>query len=64
VGPLMGGNGQPFAFPGLWSLVFGNGDSDKPLTTLFYTAGFADQTDGVFGTITASTSTTMTGGGY
>jgi uncharacterized protein (TIGR03118 family) len=63
VGPLKGSNGQSFAFPGLWSLVFGNGDSDKPLTTLFYTAGFASQTDGVFGTITPSTSTTSTGGG-
>jgi uncharacterized protein (TIGR03118 family) len=63
VGPLKGSNGQPFAFPGLWSLVFGNGDSDKPLMTLFYTAGFATQTDGVLGTITASTSTTATGGG-
>ena len=73
-GPLTGSNGQPFAFQGLWSLVFGNGDSDKPLTTLFYTAGFANQTDGVFGSITASTSvststtpttpTTGGGGGY
>jgi hypothetical protein len=51
-------NGQPFAFPGLWSLAFGNGDSDKPLTTLFYTAGFADQTDGIFGSITMSTTMT------
>jgi uncharacterized protein (TIGR03118 family) len=63
VGPLKGSNGQPFAFPGLWSLVFGNGDSDKPLTTLFYTAGFATQTDGVLGAITPSTSTMATGGG-
>jgi uncharacterized protein (TIGR03118 family) len=62
-GALKGSNGQPFAFPGLWSLVFGNGDPDKPATTLFYTAGFANQTDGVFGTITPSTSTTTTGGG-
>jgi uncharacterized protein (TIGR03118 family) len=58
VGPLMAPNGQALAFPGLWSLLFGNGDSDKPLTTLFYTAGFASQTDGVFGSITAS-STSM-----
>jgi len=66
LGSLKGSNGQPFAFPGLWSLVFGNGDSDKPLTALFYTAGFASQTDGVFGTISSSTSSTTTtgGGGY
>ena len=54
VGHLMASNGNAMAFPGLWSLVFGNGDSDKPLTTLFYTAGFADQTDGVFGSIAPS----------
>ena len=60
-GPLMSSSGQPFAFPGLWSLVFGNGDADKPLTTLFYTAGFADQTDGVFGGITVTSSPTPIG---
>jgi uncharacterized protein (TIGR03118 family) len=53
-GPLMAGNGQPLGFPGLWALAFGNGDADKPSTTLFYTAGFASQIDGVFGSITAS----------
>jgi uncharacterized protein (TIGR03118 family) len=53
-GALMAGNGQPLAFPGLWALTFGNGDADKPITTLFYTAGFASQIDGVFGSITAS----------
>jgi uncharacterized protein (TIGR03118 family) len=60
-GPLMSSSGQPLVFPGLWSLVFGNGDSDKPLTTLFYTAGFADQTDGVFGGITLTSNPTPVG---
>jgi uncharacterized protein (TIGR03118 family) len=60
VGSLQNSKGQPLAFPGLWSLVFGNGDSDKPATTLFYTAGFADQIDGVFGAITAASSTAPT----
>jgi uncharacterized protein (TIGR03118 family) len=64
VGPLTGSSGQALLFSGLWSLAFGNGDSDKPLTTLFYTAGFASQTDGVFGSITASTTTTTTQPGY
>jgi uncharacterized protein (TIGR03118 family) len=54
MGALSVSNGGSVAIPGLWSLVFGNGDSDKPQTTLFYTAGFVDQTDGVFGTITPS----------
>ena len=60
-GSLTGSDGQALSFPGLWSLVFGNGDSDKPSTTLFYTSGFADQTDGVFGSIAASTPTTQAG---
>ena len=60
-GPLMSSAGQPFVFPGLWSLVFGNGDSDKPVTTLFYTAGFANQTDGVFGGITFTSAPTPVG---
>lgn len=58
-GSLMNSAGKALTFPGLWSLVFGNGDADKPITTLFYTAGFADQTDGVFGSITVATSGSM-----
>jgi uncharacterized protein (TIGR03118 family) len=57
VGQLMVSNGGTFAAPGLWSIVFGNGDPDKPVTTLFYTAGFADQTDGVFGSIAVAPTT-------
>jgi uncharacterized protein (TIGR03118 family) len=60
-GPLMSTAGQPITFPGLWSLAFGNGDVDKPVTTLFYTAGFADQTDGVFGGITLTSNPTPVG---
>ena len=55
MGALTVTNGGTFAAPGLWSLAFGNGDADKPATTLFYTAGFADQTDGAFGSISFST---------
>jgi uncharacterized protein (TIGR03118 family) len=60
MGPLTVVNGQTLAIPGLWSLVFGDGDSDKPLTTLFYTAGFADQTDGVLGSIVSGGTATST----
>jgi uncharacterized protein (TIGR03118 family) len=55
LGPLTVSNGGTVVIPGLWSLVFGNGDADKPVTTLFYTAGFANQTDGVFGSISSGT---------
>jgi uncharacterized protein (TIGR03118 family) len=58
MGPLTINNGQTVAVPGLWSLVFGNGDADKPMTTLFYTAGFGNQTDGVFGSIAPAISPT------
>jgi uncharacterized protein (TIGR03118 family) len=62
-GALAVNNGGTVAIPGLWALVFGNGDSDKPVTTLFYTAGFANQTDGVFGTITPASTTSSSSGG-
>jgi uncharacterized protein (TIGR03118 family) len=54
VGPLKGANGLALALPGLWSLIAGNGDADKPATSLFYSIGFASQTDGAVGTITVS----------
>jgi uncharacterized protein (TIGR03118 family) len=60
LGAITVNNGQTLTIPGLWSLVFGDGDPDKPVTTLFYTAGFADQTDGVLGSITATSTATST----
>jgi hypothetical protein len=60
MGQLAVENGGTFTIPGLWALEFGNGDPDKPLTTLFYTAGFADQTDGVFGSIALSAASSST----
>jgi uncharacterized protein (TIGR03118 family) len=60
-GPMMSGSGQPLVFPALWSLTFGNGDADKPVTTLFYTAGLTDLTDGVFGGITLMSNPTPIG---
>jgi uncharacterized protein (TIGR03118 family) len=63
VGPLSVNNGGAVAIPGLWALVFGNGDADKPTTTMFYTAGFANQTDGVFGTITPQAASSSSSGG-
>ena len=39
---------------GLWGLAFGGGaSSNGPLTTLFFTAGPNDESDGLFGTLTA-----------
>jgi uncharacterized protein (TIGR03118 family) len=58
MGPLTVTNGGTLSIPGLWSIAFGNGDADKPLTTLFYTAGFVDQTNGVFGSISTTSAPT------
>src|SRR6516165_1743241 len=37
---------------GLWSLTFGNGAKAGPSTTLFFSAGINDESDGLFGTLT------------
>jgi uncharacterized protein (TIGR03118 family) len=39
---------------GLWAIAFGGGNTTNgPLTTLFFTAGPNDESDGLFGTLTA-----------
>jgi uncharacterized protein (TIGR03118 family) len=53
-GSLANSSGQPLTLPGLWSLLPGNGDADKPVTKLFYSTGFASQTDGAIGSISVS----------
>ena len=49
-------SGKQLAIPGLWALAFGNGAANQPTTSLFYTAGPNNQTDGVFGRLDAVTS--------
>ena len=43
--------GQPFAAADLWALSFGNGGAAGSQNTLFFTAGLASNTDGLFGAI-------------
>ena len=50
-GTLMLNTGQPFAAADLWALSFGNGGAAGSLDTLFFTAGLASNTDGLFGAI-------------
>jgi uncharacterized protein (TIGR03118 family) len=38
---------------GLWSLTFGNGAAAGPENTLFFSSGPAEETHGLFGTLTA-----------
>ncbi|HEY3740567.1 MAG TPA: TIGR03118 family protein [Bryobacteraceae bacterium] len=57
VGALSDGNGNPLATPGLWGLIFGNGQGNGgDANTLYFTAGIAGggsvEDHGLFGTIT------------
>jgi uncharacterized protein (TIGR03118 family) len=52
-GTLRSTDGGKLAIDGLWALQFGNDRAAGPSGTLFFTAGPNDETDGLFGTITA-----------
>jgi uncharacterized protein (TIGR03118 family) len=51
LGTLADGNGTAIAIDGLWGLAFGNGINAQPTNTLFYAAGPAGGTNGVYGRI-------------
>ena len=53
LGQLQDPFGNTLAINGLWGLIFGNGATAGPATTLFFTAGIADEAHGLFGSITA-----------
>jgi hypothetical protein len=39
------------AIPGLWGLLFGNGESLGDADALYFAAGPADEADGLFGSL-------------
>jgi uncharacterized protein (TIGR03118 family) len=54
LGPLRTPNGGLLTIDGLWALQFGMGSANNgPPTTLFFTAGPAHESEGLFGTIVA-----------
>jgi uncharacterized protein (TIGR03118 family) len=54
-GELRTADGQSIAIDGLWALEFGHGaPNNGPVDTLFFTAGPNDESDGLFGSITAN----------
>ena len=53
-GQLAYPNGTPIAIDGLWALQFGNGAAAGPMTSLFFTAGPDDESNGLFGSIAAA----------
>jgi uncharacterized protein (TIGR03118 family) len=55
IGALRTPDGRKLAIDGLWALQFGHGTvNNGPIDTLFFTAGPNDESDGLFGTITAA----------
>jgi uncharacterized protein (TIGR03118 family) len=52
LGNMLNVDGSPTTIDGLWALVFGNGGSSGPGSTLFFTAGPNNETNGLFGTLT------------
>jgi uncharacterized protein (TIGR03118 family) len=54
-GKLLAPDGTPLTVDGLWALSFGgNGANNGSATELFFTAGPNDESDGLFGKITAT----------
>src|SRR5207253_2101264 len=50
-GQLRDETGQPIAIDGLWGLTFGNGGNGGDKTTLYFSAGPNDESDGLFGAL-------------
>src|SRR5690242_6698631 len=48
---LMDASGNPLMIDGLWALQFGNGSGSGPTSTLFFTAGPDDESNGLFGSL-------------
>jgi len=51
VGTIKDASGQPLVNEGLWGLAFGNDTNSQPATTLYFTAGIADEAAGLYGRI-------------
>lgn len=51
LGTLSDTNGTPISIDGLWGLEFGNGGSGGASNTLYFTAGPADESKGLFGSL-------------
>jgi uncharacterized protein (TIGR03118 family) len=57
-GQLKDTSGHKIVIDGLWGLAPGNDGKVGPSDTLFFTAGINGEQDGLFGTLTATTSMT------
>jgi uncharacterized protein (TIGR03118 family) len=52
IGNMLDSSGAVLNIDGLWALEFGNGGASGPGSTLFFTAGPDNETNGLFGTLT------------
>lgn len=52
LGNMLNPDGSTLKIDGLWALRFGNDGGSGPATTLFFTAGPDDETNGLLGTLT------------
>jgi uncharacterized protein (TIGR03118 family) len=52
IGNMLDSSGAVLNIDGLWALDFGNGGASGPGSTLFFTAGPDNETNGLFGTLT------------
>ena len=60
-GPLMDAAFKPIAIPGLWGLVIGTGSATDP-DKLYFTAGPNNETNGLYGVLTAKVTKASAGG--
>jgi len=51
LGTLNKADGTPVVEDGLWGIAFGNGLNNQPVNTLFFTAGPAGESHGLYGRI-------------
>lgn len=54
LGTLSEAPGKPIVIDGLWGLAFGNGKGGGDANSLYYSAGPADESHGLFGKVTAN----------
>jgi uncharacterized protein (TIGR03118 family) len=62
-GSLRTADHRQIVIDGLWGIAFGNGHLDQPQNTLFFAAGPADESHGVYGRIDVDMSDAMHGEG-
>jgi uncharacterized protein (TIGR03118 family) len=56
VGKLKEADRRPVQIDGLWGIAFGNGFANQPVNTLYFAAGPADESHGLYGRIEVSPS--------